>query len=219
MTLRRSGEPDYPSRCADTECRRVEGIVSIPPDAKGIVLFVHGSGSSRFSPRNQEVALQLQDAGLITLLFDLLTEEEERIDRETQHLRFDIRLLARRTAGVLEWLDLEPYAHDLKIGLFGSSSGAAAALIAAAELPDRVSAFVSRGGRPDLAEEILPDVQAPTLLIVGEWDEEVLKLNEQALSQAQERDREEASHCAGCDPFVRRAGGVGKSRRAGEGLV
>jgi dienelactone hydrolase len=162
---------------------RLEGIVSIPPDAKGIVLFVHGSGSSRFSPRNQEVALQLQDAGLITLLFDLLTEEEERIDRQTRHLRFDVHFLALRTEGVLEWLDLQPYARDLKIGLFGSSTGAAAALIAAAEVPDKVSAVVSRGGRPDLAGESLAEVQAPTLLIVGEWDEEVLKLNEQALAQ------------------------------------
>lgn len=162
---------------------RLEGIVSIPSNAKGIVLFVHGSGSSRFSPRNQEVALQLQDAGLITLLFDLLTEEEERFDRQTRHLRFDVRFLARRTAGVLEWLDLQPFANDLKIGLFGSSTGAAAALIAATEIPDKVSAVVSRGGRPDLAEEILPEVQAPVLFIVGEWDEEVLQWNEQALAQ------------------------------------
>jgi pimeloyl-ACP methyl ester carboxylesterase len=162
---------------------RLEGIVSIPPEAKGIVLFVHGSGSSRYSPRNQEVALQLQDAGLITLLFDLLTAEEEQIDRRTRHLRFDVRFLARRTAGVLEWLNLQSYAYQLKVGLFGSSTGAAAALIAAAELPDRVDAVVSRGGRPDLAEDVLPEVQAPTLLIVGEWDEDVLKWNENALEQ------------------------------------
>jgi putative phosphoribosyl transferase len=162
---------------------RLEGIVSIPQDAKGIVLFVHGSGSSRNSPRNQYVAQTLQEAGLATLLFDLLTPEEEQVDLRTRHLRFDINLLARRTAGVIEWLDLQPYARDFKIGLFGSSTGAAAALIAAAELPEKVEAVVSRGGRPDLAHEALPKVQAPTLLIVGSHDEVVIELNEKALTQ------------------------------------
>jgi len=162
---------------------RLEGIVSIPSTANGIVLFVHGSGSSRYSPRNQYVAEILQEAGLITLLFDLLTPEEEQIDLRTRHLRFDVHFLARRTAGVLEWLDLQPYAHDLKTGLFGSSTGAAAALIAATELPEKVSAVVSRGGRPDLAQESLPEVQAPTLLIVGSHDKAVLELNEKALAQ------------------------------------
>jgi pimeloyl-ACP methyl ester carboxylesterase len=125
----------------------------------------------------------LQDAGLITLLFDLLAPEEEQIDMRTRHLRFDIRFLARRTAGVLEWLRLQSYAYQLKVGLFGSSTGAAAALITAAEMPDQVDAVVSRGGRPDLAENVLPGVQAPTLLIVGEWDQDVLTLNEHALAQ------------------------------------
>jgi putative phosphoribosyl transferase len=162
---------------------RLEGIVSIPQDAKGIVLFVHGSGSSRNSPRNQYVAQTLQEAGLATLLFDLLTPEEEQVDLRTRHLRFDINLLARRTAGVIEWLDLQPYAREFKIGLFGSSTGAAAALIAAAELPEKVEAVVSRGGRPDLAHEALPKVQAPTLLIVGSHDEVVIELNEKALTQ------------------------------------
>ena len=162
---------------------RLEGIVSIPQDAKGIVLFVHGSGSSRNSPRNQYVAQTLQEAGLATLLFDLLTPEEEQVDLRTRHLRFDINLLARRTAGVIEWLDLQPYAREFKIGLFGSSTGAAAALIAAAELPEKVEAIVSRGGRPDLAHEALPKVQAPTLLIVGSHDEVVIELNEKALTQ------------------------------------
>jgi pimeloyl-ACP methyl ester carboxylesterase len=162
---------------------RLEGIISIPDDAKGFVVFVHGSGSSRHSPRNQYVAQTLQEGGLATLLFDLLTAEEEEIDLRTRQWRFDINLLANRTAGVLEWLDLQPFAYGLKRGLFGSSSGAAAALMTAAELPDRVAAIVSRGGRPDLAGRALPKVEAPTLLIVGSGDETVIDLNEQALSQ------------------------------------
>jgi len=164
---------------------RLEGIVSVPEDPLGIVVFVHGSGSSRHSPRNQYVAQTLQEAGLATLLFDLLTPYEEQIDLRTRHIRFDIDLLARRTAGVLEWLDLQPYAYELKRGLFGSSTGAAAALIAAAELPELVGAVVSRGGRPDLASPVLSEVQAPTLLIVGSNDEVVIDLNEQALAEMQ----------------------------------
>jgi dienelactone hydrolase len=160
---------------------RLEGIVSIPEDARGLVVFVHGSGSSRHSPRNQYVAQTLQAGGLATLLFDLLTAYEEESDLQTRYLRFDINLLARRTAGVLEWLDLQPYAYGLNRGLFGSSTGAAAALMAAAELPDRVDAVVSRGGRPDLAGGALRDVEASTLLIVGGSDDVVINLNEQAL--------------------------------------
>lgn len=161
---------------------RLEGIVSIPEDARGFVVFVHGSGSSRHSPRNQYAAQTLQEGGLATLLFDLLTAYEEESDLQTRYLRFDINLLARRTAGVLEWLDLQPYSYGLKKGLFGSSTGAAAALMAAAELPEQVSAVVSRGGRPDLAGAALPLVKAPTLLIVGGNDDVVIKLNEQALT-------------------------------------
>src|SRR5688500_3909694 len=146
---------------------RLEGIVSIPEDARGLVVFVHGSGSSRHSPRNQYVAQTLQEGGLATLLFDLLTAQEEEIDLQTRHLRFDIDLLARRTAGVLEWLTGQPYEYISRIDLFGSSTGAATALITTAELPDKVHAVVSRGGRPDLAGTALPKVQAPTLLIVG----------------------------------------------------
>src|SRR6266540_3218692 len=163
----------------------LEGILSVPDDAKGLVVFVHGSGSSRNSPRNQYVAQTLQEGGLATLLFDLLTASEEEIDLQTRHLRFDINLLSTRTAGVLEWLDLQPYAHLFKRGLFGSSTGAAAALIAAAEHPEKVDAVVSRGGRPDLAGGALPKVQAPTLLIVGGNDDAVIHLNEQALAQMQ----------------------------------
>ena len=162
---------------------RLEGFISIPDNPQGLVVFVHGSGSSHHSPRNQYVAQILQDGGLATLLFDLLTISEETIDLRTRYLRFDINLLARRTAGVLEWLDLQPFAYELKRGLFGASTGAAAALIAAAELPDKVNAIVSRSGRPDLAEEALAKVQTPTLLIVGGVDEAVIDLNEQALAE------------------------------------
>jgi dienelactone hydrolase len=162
---------------------RLEGIMSIPEDAKGLVIFVHGSGSSHHSPRNQYVAQTLQEGGLATLLFDLLTPLEEESELQTRHLRFDTDLLARRTAGVLEWVDLQPYGYGLKRGLFGSSTGAGAALMAAAELPDRVDAIVSRGGRPDLAGRALGNVEAPTLLIVGGNDETVISLNEQALAQ------------------------------------
>lgn len=160
---------------------RLEGIVSIPDEARGIVVFVHGSGSSRHSPRNQYVAQTLQAGGLATLLFDLLTAYEEESDMQTRYLRFDIDLLARRTAGVLEWLDLQPFTYGMKKGLFGSSTGAAAALMAAAELPDQVDAVVSRGGRPDLAGAALRDVEASTLLIVGGSDDVVIELNEQTL--------------------------------------
>ncbi len=163
----------------------LEGILSVPEDAKRLVVFVHGSGSSRHSPRNQYVAQTLQEGGLATLLFDLLTPSEEEIDLQTRHLRFDIDLLARRTVGVLEWLGQQPYDYVSNIGLFGSSTGAAAALIAAAELPHQVDAVVSRGGRPDLAGAALPNVQAPTLLIVGGTDDAVIHLNEHALAQMQ----------------------------------
>jgi putative phosphoribosyl transferase len=161
----------------------LEGILSVPEGAKGLVVFVHGSGSSRHSPRNQYVAQTLQGGRLATLLFDLLTADEEEIDLQTRHLRFDIDLLAKRTAGVLEWLARQSYEFAFRTGLFGSSTGAAAALIAAAILPEKVHAVVSRGGRPDLAGPALRKVRAPTLLIVGENDLPVIHLNEQALSE------------------------------------
>lgn len=162
---------------------RLEGIVSIPDDPRGFVVFVHGSGSSRHSPRNQYVAQTLQEGGLATLLFDLLTPFEEESDFQTRYLRFDVDLLARRTAGVLEWLDLQPFAYGLRKGLFGSSTGAAAALMAAAELPEMVDAVVSRGGRPDLAGRALGQVQAPTLMIVGGNDDVVVDMNQRAVAQ------------------------------------
>jgi putative phosphoribosyl transferase len=159
---------------------RLEGILTLPENAGGLVLFAHGSGSSRLSPRNQYVAGVLNDGGLATLLFDLLTPEEEAIDRFTRELRFDIGLLATRLTGAIDWAGSHGTTRRLKLGLFGASTGAAAALIAAARRPDVVRAVVSRGGRPDLAGDFLPQVKAPVLLIVGGLDGEVIQLNEAA---------------------------------------
>lgn len=159
------------------------GHLDIPKGAGGLVLFAHGSGSSRHSPRNQLVASVLRDAGNGTLLFDLLTPAEEREDAVTGHLRFDIRFLAERLEAATHWAALHAAARQLSIGYFGSSTGGGAALLAAATLRSSVDAVVSRGGRPDLAEEALPLVSAPTLLIVGEFDETVLRLNESAYEQ------------------------------------
>jgi putative phosphoribosyl transferase len=160
--------------------RLLEGQLSIPPGATGLVIFAHGSGSGRHSPRNQYVAGELQRKGLATLLLDLLTQEEEVVDVLTGHLRFDIGLLAGRLVTATEWARQEREAKALDIGYFGASTGAAAALIAAAERPALVHAVVSRGGRPDLAEEYLDRVKAPTLLIVGGEDREVERLNREA---------------------------------------
>jgi pimeloyl-ACP methyl ester carboxylesterase len=156
------------------------GDLVIPPDARDVVLFAHGSGSSRHSPRNRSVAGVLQEAGLGTLLMDLLTEQEERLDVITGEHRFDIGLLGRRLVAAVDWLGRQPATAGLPLGLFGASTGAAAALVAAAERPGRVRSVVSRGGRPDLAGDALPRVPAPVLLIVGGADREVLRLNEEA---------------------------------------
>jgi dienelactone hydrolase len=158
----------------------LEGNLSIPDGARGIVLFAHGSGSSRHSPRNRFVARELQQRSLGTLLIDLLTAQEEQVDMRTAHLRFDIGLLAHRLVVATDWLRDQPETASLKLGYFGASTGAAAALVAAAERPDRVAAVVSRGGRPDLAGSALPHVKAPTLLIVGGDDVPVIGLNRQA---------------------------------------
>ncbi len=159
------------------------GHLEIPKGAGGLVLFAHGSGSSRHSPRNQLVASVLRDAGNGTLLFDLLTPAEEKEDAVTGHLRFDIRFLAERLEAATHWARLHAAARPLPIGYFGSSTGGGAALLAAAALRSSVDAVVSRGGRPDLAEQALPLVSAPTLLIVGEFDETVLRVNESAYAQ------------------------------------
>lgn len=161
----------------------LEGTLSIPQNAGGIVMFAHGSGSSRFSPRNRFVAETLREAGLATLLIDLLTSEEESIDLKTHEFRFNIELLAERLVGATHWLQKIEETRDLRIGYFGASTGAGAALIAAAQIGQGVAAVVSRGGRPDLAGEALSRVLAPTLLIVGGQDTAVIELNEAALQR------------------------------------
>ena len=169
---------------------QLAGVLTLPPDARGVVAFAHGSGSGRLSPRNNEVADVLFGAGLGTLLLDLLTATEEAEDRVSAGIRFDIGLLAERLVGAIDWLaydavvgDLPPRVRELPVGTFGASTGAAAALIAAAERPDRVLAVVSRGGRPDLAGGALRRVRAPTLLIVGGADVPVIPLNQQAYDE------------------------------------
>lgn len=161
----------------------LEGNLGVPKEPLGIVLFAHGSGSSRHSPRNRYVANVLGKSGLMTLLIDLLTAEEEVVDMQTMHLRFDIGLLAKRLVGATDWLRQNPDTQSFRICYFGASTGAAAALIAATERPDVVSAVVSRGGRPDLAGPALPLVKAPTLLIVGGDDIPVIELNKDAMAQ------------------------------------
>jgi len=159
--------------------KRLEGILVVPADASGLVIFAHGSGSSRLSPRNSFVANALNDRGLATLLFDLLTEQEA-VDRANV---FDIPLLGARVADAVQWARDSERTRSLKIGLFGASTGAAAALVAAEQMPEAVSAVVSRGGRPDLAHDALARVRAPTLLIVGGADHVVIELNEQAFEK------------------------------------
>jgi pimeloyl-ACP methyl ester carboxylesterase len=178
--------PVNESRCTiTTDDAVLNGFLVLPRDTQGIVVFAHGSGSSRFSRRNNAVAAFLREAQLGTLLFDLLTAAEEKTDVVTREHRFDISLLSRRLAGAVVWLGQQAEGTNLPIGLFGSSTGAAAALIVAAEIPDRIGAVVSRGGRVDLAGNYLGKVQAPALLIVGGRDVEVLRLNREALERMQ----------------------------------
>jgi putative phosphoribosyl transferase len=161
----------------------LDGELAVPTGAAGVVVFAHGSGSSRHSPRNQFVARVIRESGNGTLLFDLLTPEEEIEDNITRRLRFDIALLASRLAEVTHWFGAQTLSREVGIGYFGSSTGAAAALVAAAEVRQRVEAVVSRGGRPDLAGKALTQVKSPTLLIVGGYDEVVIRLNQEALSE------------------------------------
>lgn len=162
---------------------RLPADLMLPPQPVGVVLFAHGSGSSRHSPRNVAVARALNGRGLGTVLVDLLTPIEDEVDARTAELRFDIGLLASRLAGIVDWLAVQRPAGDVPIGLFGASTGAVAALVVASSRADRVGAVVSRGGRPDLAEEALAQVRTPTLLLVGGLDEEVITLNERALAE------------------------------------
>ncbi len=180
---------DQNTKSQDVEIRiadvTLHGILAIPDQAQAIVLFAHGAGSSRFSPRNQYVARILQGAGLATLLMDLMTEREERSDAITRTLAFDIPFLAERVEAATDWVLSNEATRDLRIGYFGASTGAGAALMAAAHKPDVVGAVVSRGGRPDLAAEVLPEVKAPTLLIVGGWDTPVIEMNREAAALLQ----------------------------------
>lgn len=162
---------------------RLTADISVPSRVRGVVLFAHGTGSSRHSPRNRAVAETLTERGHATVLTDLLTADEERADLVTGHLRFDIGMLADRLVGIVDWLDTYPVTSGLPTGLFGASTGAAAALVAAAARPQVVKAVVSRGGRPDLAGPALAEVRAPTLLLVGERDAPVVDLNLEAAQQ------------------------------------
>ncbi len=161
----------------------LEGELSVPAGATGVVVFVHGSGSSRHSPRNQFVARMIREAGLGTLLFDLLTQQEEAVDLSTRHLRFDIGLLAERLVDATNWIKSKAETSQLQVGYFGASTGGGAALVAAAELGEEIGAVVSRGGRPDLAGDALPEVRSPTLLIVGGLDFPVIRMNQEASAQ------------------------------------
>ncbi|RPJ38975.1 MAG: alpha/beta hydrolase [Planctomycetaceae bacterium] len=180
---------DQNTKSQDVEIRiadvTLHGTLAIPDQARSIVLFAHGAGSSRFSPRNQYVAHILQGAGLATLLMDLMTEREERSDAITRTLAFDIPFLAERVEAATDWVLSNEATRNLRIGYFGASTGAGAALMAAAHKPDVVGAVVSRGGRPDLAAEVLPEVKAPTLLIVGGWDTPVIEMNREAAALLQ----------------------------------
>lgn len=167
----------------DADGVSLEGDLILPEGATGIVVFAHGSGSSRLSSRNRQVARHLAENGLATLLFDLLTPEESVVDERTRQLRFDIPLIGTRMTAAVGWVATADLTRHLSIGLFGASTGAAAALIAAAERPEQVRAVVSRGGRPDLAGRHLAQVKVPTLLLVGGWDEPVIELNEKAREQ------------------------------------
>lgn len=166
-----------------TRAVTLHGDLAVPEGGQGIVLFAHGSGSSRMSPRNRYVARMLTDAGLATLLMDLLTVDEESADMRTGHLRFDIGLLAERLVAATDWLASSPATGQLAVGYFGASTGAGAALVAAAQQPDVVRAIVSRGGRPDLAGDVLERVKAPTLLIVGGDDGPVIGMNREAMAR------------------------------------
>jgi putative phosphoribosyl transferase len=173
----------------DVEGVALEGTLALPKEAQGLVLFAHGSGSSRHSPRNRYVAQVLQSQGIGTLLFDLLTRPEELVDQRSGELRFDIPFLVRRLVGATRWIANNAGTRDLKFGYFGASTGAAAALVAGAQLSTIISAIVSRGGRPDLAGRALAVVRAPTLLIVGGNDTPVITMNREALAQLQCADK------------------------------
>lgn len=196
----------------------LEGLLTIPAGAQAIVLFSHGSGSSRHSPRNQYVARVLQDAGLATLLIDLLTVEEEKEDLITREHRFNIRLLAKRLIVATDWLAQQADTQNLIVGYFGASTGAAAALIAGAERANIINAIVSRGGRPDLAgSEALKNVNAPTLFIVGEKDIQVIDLNKEALKQLQRVEKKKLVVIPGATHLFEEPGTLEEAARIAKG--
>ena len=202
----RTTQPDGAEELVQVKTHGVllEGSLGVPLSALGVILFAHGSGSSRHSPRNRHVALLLRQAGFATLLLDLLTAAEENIDVQTRQLRFDIDFLAERLLAAADWLHGTPRTRNLAIGCFGASTGAGAALLAASRRPELIKAVVSRGGRPDLAWGALAQVQAPTLLIVGGEDKPVIELNRQALAHAARPQR--TPHHPGGHPSVRGTG-------------
>jgi putative phosphoribosyl transferase len=183
MTERPFGEAWSTEIRVPVDSRELVGDLGMPSDPRALVLFAHGSGSSRQSPRNHFVARSLEERGLSTLLIDLLTAAEEAQDEQDRQLRFDIELLAGRLVTIIDWIEQQPALAKMPVGLFGASTGGGAALVAAARRPRRVAAVVSRGGRPDLAGAALPQVIAPTLLIVGERDRDVLALNREAMAK------------------------------------
>jgi dienelactone hydrolase len=196
----------------------LEGNLIIPKGAEGIVVFAHGSGSSRHSPRNQYVAEVLNNAGLATLLTDLLTKEEDEVDIKTREYRFNIDLLSKRLVAVTDWIKQNPETQDLFVGYFGASTGAAAALVAAAERSNIISAIVSRGGRPDLAgSEALHNVQAPTLFIVGEKDAQVIDMNNSAMNQLQKVDRKKLKIVPGATHLFEEPGTLEEVARLARG--
>ena len=198
----------------------LEGNLIIPKGAEGIVVFAHGSGSSRHSPRNQYVAEVLNNAGLATLLTDLLTREEEEVDIKTREHRFNIDLLARRLVAVTDWIIQNPDTQRLFIGYFGASTGAAAALVAAAERSDIISAIVSRGGRPDLAgSDALNKVQSPTLFIVGEKDVQVIEMNNNAMNQLQKVERKKLKIVPGATHLFEEPGTLEEVARLARGWL
>jgi putative phosphoribosyl transferase len=196
----------------------LEGSLIVPKAAEGIVVFAHGSGSSRHSPRNQYVAQVLNNAGLATLLTDLLTREEEEVDIKTRQHRFDIDLLAKRLVAVTDWIIQNPDTQKLFVGYFGASTGAAAALVAAAERGNIISAIVSRGGRPDLAgSQALKNVKAPTLFIVGEKDVEVIGMNESAMKQLDQVERKKLKIIPGATHLFEEQGTLEEVARLAHG--
>lgn len=203
---------------SDIGTLHLEGRLSIPENPQGIIIFAHGSGSSRFSPRNQYVAEVLNNDGLSTLLVDLLTTEEEKIDNQTRQYRFDIPLLSRRLIGCIDWARENSDIKNLKLGLFGASTGSAAALIASSERPNAVSVFVSRGGRSDLvSSDFLAKVKAPTLFLIGENDTQLIDLNSRTLTDLKNVEKKKLTVIPGASHLFEEPGKLEQVARIASG--